>query len=115
MKSSYNIVVLPGDGIGVEVIDATLTVLTPLAAKHGFKLDYDTRPGGAHYYQQTGTAFPDTSMKACEGSDAILFGARSWPSIRYPDATEIAPQLDIRVLPSIRAWKLIIVTSTLIV
>jgi 3-isopropylmalate dehydrogenase len=97
MKSSYNVVVLPGDGIGVEVVDATLAVLAPLALKHGFKLDFDTRPGGAHYYQQTGTAFPDSSMKACEGSDAVLFGAMGWPSIRYPDATEIAPQLDIRV------------------
>jgi 3-isopropylmalate dehydrogenase len=96
MKSAYNIVVLPGDGIGVEVIDATLAVLEPLAATHGFKLSYDRRPGGAHYYQETGTAFPDASMKACEGSDAILFGAMGWPSIRYPDATEIAPQLDIR-------------------
>ena len=36
-------------------------------------------------------------MKACEDADAILFGAMGWPEIRYPDQTEIAPQLDIRV------------------
>jgi 3-isopropylmalate dehydrogenase len=96
MTVSYNIVVLPGDGIGVEVIDATLAVLEPVAKQYGFSLALDRRPGGAHYYQETGDAFPDASMKACENSDAILFGAMGWPSIRYPDSTEIAPQLDLR-------------------
>jgi 3-isopropylmalate dehydrogenase len=36
-------------------------------------------------------------MQACEKADAILFGAMGWPDIRYPDGTEIAPQLDLRV------------------
>jgi len=36
-------------------------------------------------------------MTACEKADAILFGAMGWPDIRYPDGTEIAPQLDLRV------------------
>jgi 3-isopropylmalate dehydrogenase len=93
----YNIVVLPGDGIGIDVIDATLAVLEPLQARHGFALHYDRRPGGAHHYRDTGTAFPDASMNACDKADAILFGAMGWPDIRYPDGTEIAPQLDLRV------------------
>jgi 3-isopropylmalate dehydrogenase len=97
MKSDFNIVVLPGDGIGVEVIDATLALLEPLQKRHGLTLKYDRRPGGAHLYRDTGNAFPDSSMKACENADAILFGAMGWPEIRYPDGTEIAPQLDMRV------------------
>ncbi len=97
MKSDFRIVVLPGDGIGVEVIDATLAMLEALQARHGFRLGYDRRPGGAHCYEDTGDAFPDSSMKACEAADAILFGAMGWPEIRYPDGTEIAPQLDMRV------------------
>lgn len=93
----FNIVVLPGDGIGVEVMDACLTVLEPLQRRiGGFTLAYDHRPGGAQHYADTGTAFPDECMKACEGADAILFGAMGLPHIRYPDGTEIAPQLDIR-------------------
>lgn len=96
MKTSYNIVVLPGDGIGVEVIEATLALLEPVARGHGFALACDKRPGGAMHYQASGDAFPDSSMKACENSDAILFGAMGWPSVRYPDGTEIAPQLDLR-------------------
>jgi 3-isopropylmalate dehydrogenase len=96
MKPAYNITVLPGDGIGTEVIDATIALLDVLTPKHGFALHYDRHPGGAHHYKDTGTAFPDSSMKACENSDAILFGAMGWPSIRNADGTEIAPQLDIR-------------------
>jgi 3-isopropylmalate dehydrogenase len=93
----FNIVVLPGDGIGVEVMQACLAVLEPLQRRvGGFTLAYDSRPGGAQHYADTGNAFPDECMKACEGADAILFGAMGLPHIRYPDGTEIAPQLDIR-------------------
>ena len=97
MKDSFNIVVLPGDGIGIEVVDAALAVLEPLQTRHGIKLVYDRRPGGAHHYKDTGNAFPDSSMQASERADAILFGAMGWPDIRYPDGTEIAPQLDLRI------------------
>lgn len=97
MPSDFNIVVLPGDGIGVEVIDATLAVLEPLAARHGLSLKYDRRPGGAHHYKDTGDAFPESSMQASIKADAVLFGAMGWPDIRYADGTEIAPQLDLRI------------------
>lgn len=97
MPKEFNIVVLPGDGIGIEVIDATLALLEPVQARFGFKLHFDRRPGGARHYKDTGDAFPDSSMQASRKADAILFGAMGWPEIRYPDGTEIAPQLDLRV------------------
>jgi len=97
MKNDYNIVVLPGDGIGIEVIDATLAVLESAQARYGFTLKLDRRPGGAHHYKDTGNAFPASSMQASRKADAILFGAMGWPDIRYPDGTEIAPQLELRV------------------
>jgi 3-isopropylmalate dehydrogenase len=86
------ICVLPGDGIGVEVIDATLPILQKVA-----KLQFETYPAGALHYQATGQALPDATFEAAREADAILFGAMGWPSIRYPDGTEIAPQLDLRV------------------
>src|SRR5687767_13199025 len=89
------ICVLPGDGIGVEVIDATLPVLDK-AAK-GFSLAFETYPAGAQHYKKTGDALPDKTFAAAKAADAILFGAMGWPDIRYPDGTEIAPQLDLRV------------------
>src|SRR5690606_30553969 len=97
MKSDFNSVVLPGDGIGVEVIDATLAMLEPVQKRYGFELKYDRRPRGARLSRDAGNAFPDSCMKACESADAFLFGAMGWPDIRYPDGTEIAPQLDMRV------------------
>ncbi len=97
MTSDLHIVVLPGDGIGVEVIDATLALLDAAQTRYGFCLTYDHRPGGAFWYRDTGNAFPDSSMQACVQADAVLFGAMGWPDIRYPDGTEIAPQLDMRV------------------
>ena len=97
MDKKFDIVVLPGDGIGVEVIQACLAMLDTLQKRvGGFALALDHRPGGAQLYADTGIAFPDESMRACERADAILFGAMGLPHIRYPDGTEIAPQLDIR-------------------
>jgi 3-isopropylmalate dehydrogenase len=97
MTQEFNIVVLPGDGIGIEVLDAGLALLEHVQSRYGFKLRFDRRPGGAHHYRDTGTAFPATSMQASRQADAILFGAMGWPEIRYPDGTEIAPQLELRV------------------
>jgi 3-isopropylmalate dehydrogenase len=97
MKNEFSIVLLPGDGIGIEVLDASLAVLERAQARFGFKLHTDRRPGGAHCYKDTGDAFPASSMEASKKADAILFGAMGWPDIRYPDGTEIAPQLDLRI------------------
>jgi 3-isopropylmalate dehydrogenase len=95
--SYLRIAVLPGDGIGVEVMDACLTVLGALSEKTGRRFEWSKLPGGASLYRDTGNAFPDESMRECERADAILFGAMGLPDVRYPDGTEIAPQLDIRV------------------
>jgi 3-isopropylmalate dehydrogenase len=95
--ASFQIVLLPGDGIGVEVTDACLAVLTALERRlGGFRLQFEHHPGGAQLFADTGTAFPDSSMRACQRADAVLFGAMGLPHVRYADGTEIAPQLDIR-------------------
>ncbi len=94
MKREFDICVLPGDGIGVEVIEATLPVLEKL--QQGFVLRFKSYPAGAHHYKRTGEALPENTFAAARAADAMLFGAMGWPSIRYPDGTEIAPQLDLR-------------------
>jgi len=88
------ICVLPGDGIGVEVIEATLPILQKV--QKGFALEFQTYPAGAQHYKKTGDALPEKTFEAARDADAMLFGAMGWPSIRYPDGTEIAPQLDLR-------------------
>ena len=96
-STSFDICVLPGDGIGVDVIDATLPLLDKLQHDAPFAFHFATHPAGAQHYQATGVALPDATLAAARGADAILFGALGWPEIRYPDGTEIAPQLDLRV------------------
>ena len=91
------IAVMPGDGIGVEVMDVALAVLDAVEERHGFGIDKVQVPGGALHYRDTGTPLDEAGFVEAERADAVLFGAMGWPEVRYPDGTEIAPQLDLRV------------------
>jgi 3-isopropylmalate dehydrogenase len=91
---TFDICVLPGDGIGIEVVEATLPLLEKV--QRGFALRFTEYPAGAHHYRKSGDALPEATFEAAKRADAILFGAMGWPEIRYPDGTEIAPQLDLR-------------------
>jgi 3-isopropylmalate dehydrogenase len=96
--SSFTIAVLPGDGIGREVMTACLAVLE--AAQEitgGPTLTTTQHQAGAQYYLESGEALPAKVIEACRASDAILFGAMGWPDVRFPDGTEIIPQLDLRM------------------
>jgi 3-isopropylmalate dehydrogenase len=95
-KPSYRIAVLPGDGIGSEVIDATLAVLKALEPRIGRSFDCAKHPAGAQHYVDCGDALPESTLAACRAADAILFGAMGLPDVRQQDGTEIIPQLDIR-------------------
>jgi 3-isopropylmalate dehydrogenase len=95
--NSFSICVLPGDGIGVEVMAPCVAILTRVAEKTGgFALDFQQHRAGAFTFRDTGKALPDAALQAAHDADAILLGAMGWPDIRYPDGTEIAPQLDLR-------------------
>ncbi len=93
----FDIAVLPGDGIGPEVIDATVPILEKLARNAPYALSFTSHAAGALHYKSTGDALPAATLAAARAADAILFGAMGWPEIRYRDGTEIAPQLDLRV------------------
>lgn len=95
-KTSYSIAVLPGDGIGVEVIDAALAVLSALEPRIGRRFVSTRHPAGAQHYLDSGVAMPDATLAACRAADAILFGAMGLPHVRGSDGTEIIPQLDLR-------------------
>jgi 3-isopropylmalate dehydrogenase len=95
-SNSVSVAVLPGDGIGTEVTEATMAVLERVVRRHGLGLAAETLPAGAFHYQATGSALPDATFAAAQRADALLLGAMGWPGIRYADGTEIAPQLDLR-------------------
>ena len=98
-NDSFHIAVLPGDGIGPEVMAPALDVLKKVAAAvPHLDLRFTEAPAGADHYRATGTALPDATIKLCEQADAILLGACGLPHIRYPDGTEIAPQVELRFI-----------------
>lgn len=94
--NAFEIAVMPGDGIGHEVIDAALHVLDAAEKRFGLATRRDVIQGGARHYKETGVALPEEGFARAGRAQAILFGAMGWPEIRYPDGTEIAPQLDLR-------------------
>ena len=96
MAATYKIAIFEGDGIGPEIMAPTLRCLDQVAGGK-YALNYNILPAGAGHYEQTGDALPDTSINAARASDAILLSAMGLPRVRYPDGTEITPQIDIRL------------------
>ena len=72
---NYRIVALPGEGIGPEVVEASLTILQALAASEGFAIALDYGWIGESARQKFGTPLPPETLRLCEGSDGIVFGA----------------------------------------
>ncbi len=91
------IVVLPGDGIGPEVTHAALRVLEAVERQQGARLFEATElPCGATEYLRNGDPLPEATVAACREADAILLGAMGLPNVRWPDGTEMVPQIDLR-------------------
>ena len=80
----HSIAVIPGDGIGPEVIDEAVHVLGRVAEKSGaFSFDFDFFPWGCAYYLEHGIMMPQDGIAQLERYDAILLGAVGDP--RVPD------------------------------
>ncbi len=80
------IVILSGDGIGPEVVDAACEVLTAVAARSQHKITTETHLIGGGAIDATGTALPDATTTACQAADAVLLGAVGGPKWDDPDA-----------------------------
>jgi 3-isopropylmalate dehydrogenase len=93
----FRVAVLPGDGIGHEVMAPCLMLLDLVASQAGgFRLRFESYEAGADLYVRTGVALPDEALRAAASADAILLGAMGHPDIRYPNGTEVVPQIDLR-------------------
>lgn len=80
--AEYNLAVIPGDGIGPEVIAEGKKVLEALAQQTpGLVFKYADYPWGSDYYRETGQMMPDDGLEQLQASDAILFGAVGDPQI----------------------------------
>jgi 3-isopropylmalate dehydrogenase len=98
-NAAFHIAVLPGDGIGPEVMAPTLEILRRIEqTTPSLAFRFTEGAAGAGYYKETRKSMPDTTIKLCEDADAILLGACGLPSVRYPDNTEIMPQVELRFI-----------------
>ena len=97
--NTYTFAVLPGDGIGPEVMEVALEVLKVSGEKFGFNLDYKNADIGGIAIDNHGLAFPDSTKVICEESDAILFGSvggPKWENLPPEEQPERAALLPIR-------------------
>src|SRR5262245_53151084 len=96
--TTYRVAVVAGDGIGPEVTACACDVLeAACAATGGLAPALEPAPAGAGTYLDSGEALPASSLAACREADAILLGACGLPGVRYPDGTEIIPQVTLRI------------------
>jgi 3-isopropylmalate dehydrogenase len=86
MSGSYKLAVLPGDGIGSEVVREAMKVLCAVEHAYGVKFDVTEFPCGGKYWLETGKEWPDGTFEFCrDQSDAILLGAVGWPKAVLPN------------------------------
>ena len=76
---SYKVAVLPGDGIGPEVMKSALEVLASVEKKFGFKLELEEGLIGGCAYDATGSPLPEATEKICLAADAVLLGSIGGP------------------------------------
>ena len=76
---SYNIAVLPGDGIGPEVMAEAIKVLNKVQEKFGFKLNFNEFYVGGAAIDHCGCPLPAETLKGSDDADAILFGSVGGP------------------------------------
>ena len=81
MASTYNLAVIPGDGIGGEVTTEALKVLEAVSGSAGDTFTATTYDLGAQRYLATGETLPDSVLDELRGHDAILLGAVGDPSV----------------------------------
>ncbi len=79
MAKAYKIAVLPGDGIGPEVMAEALKVLEKISAASGVSFEFSHQLVGGAAIDEKGKALPADTLEACEKSDAILFGSVGGP------------------------------------
>jgi len=78
----YNIALIPGDGIGTEIIREGQKVVETASKIYGIKINWTEYPFGAEHYLKTGELLPDSALKEIEDMDAIYFGAIGDPRVK---------------------------------
>ena len=91
------IVLLPGDGIGKEIMDSAQAVLDAVAQKYNHQFDYEQHVIGGDAIDQTGDPLPEETLKACQAADAVLLGAVGGPKWQSVPASKRSEQGLLRI------------------
>lgn len=78
---NYNIAVVPGDGIGNEIVPEGFRVIEAVAKKHHFDISSETFDWGAGYYLKNGKFLPDDGLDTLKQFDAVYFGSVGLPAV----------------------------------
>ncbi|MDG1530771.1 MAG: isocitrate/isopropylmalate family dehydrogenase [Paracoccaceae bacterium] len=97
MSEKLNIAVIKGDGIGIDVTEATMAVVTAALTRLGLPALHETHiSAGAGHFRDTGCDIQKGGEELAGSADAIFLGAIGLPSVRHADGTEISPHLRLR-------------------
>ena len=88
---NYNIAVIPGDGIGPEVIDESIKVLNKIGEKYNHTFELEFLQAGGCAIDSMGTPLPEKTLERCKESDAVLLGAVGGTKWDNPNA-KIRPE-----------------------
>lgn len=86
------IAVLPGDGIGPEISEQGVAVMSAVCEKFGHKVSYEYALCGAHAIDETGDPFPEETFKICMDADAVLFSAVGDPKFDNDPTAKVRPE-----------------------
>jgi tartrate dehydrogenase/decarboxylase / D-malate dehydrogenase len=84
----HRIALIPGDGVGTEVLDTAWTVLKAAASRHKSTLEGETFPWSCNYFVQHGRMMPEDGLSQLAHFDAIFLGAVGWPQT-VPDSVSL--------------------------
>lgn len=88
----FKIAVLPGDGIGPEIIDQAKKVIIAVGKKYNHKFNFTHALVGAIAIDKTGNPLPPETLELCKSSDAVLFGAIGDPKYDNNPAAKVRPE-----------------------
>ncbi|WP_328858936.1 isocitrate/isopropylmalate family dehydrogenase [Williamsia herbipolensis] len=83
-----DVVTIPGDGIGPDLLAGAVAVMRAAAGQVGVALDIETIDAGAKVFSATGSAFPADRLDRLRAADGVLKGPVGLPEVRHPDGTE---------------------------
>lgn len=92
MESNYKVCLLPGDGIGPEILQEGVKVLDAIGARHQVGFEYSEALIGGVAIDETGTALPDETLEAAKRADAVLLAAVGGPKWDTTDPEKPRPE-----------------------